>query len=85
MKITKTFGKNILVQPMIRSQVVVEENPSLCEYGKVEAVGSDVKTIKTGDIIGFTVWGLNKLTVENKDYYIVPEDDNFILAYIDEQ
>lgn len=83
MKITRAFGNNILIQPMIRSQIAVSDTPSLCEYGEVIAIGSDVKTIKVGDKISFTVWGLNSVDLEGSKYYLVPEDPKFILSYID--
>lgn len=80
----KPFGKNILVSPIAKKQVLVNENKSLCEYGLVSAVGSNVKNVSVGDKIGFTIWGLNKLAVEGTDYYFVPEDDRFILGVIKE-
>ena len=82
MKITKPFGCNILIEPMIESQLAVSEEPSLCAYGKVLAVGNEVKNIKEGDLISFKLWGLAETKVEGVKYYLVPEDDKFILAYV---
>ena len=79
----KPFGNNILVQPVVKSQVLVSDTGTLCEYGKVTAVGSEVKTIKEGDTIGFLVWGTRKLEVEDTMYYFIPEDPKFLLGTIE--
>lgn len=80
----KPFGKQILVQPVIKSQIAVSDNVSLCEYGKVIDIGDDVQKIKVGDEIGFTVWGLNHIEINGIKYYFVLEDTNFILGTIHE-
>lgn len=79
----KPFGNQILVEPVEQKQVLVSRQKSLCEYGKVLAVGSDVKHVKVGDTIGFTVWGLNSLEVEGKKHYFVQEDSQFLLGTIE--
>lgn len=79
----KPFGNQILVEPVEQKQVLVSQQKSLCEYGKVLAVGSDVKHVKVGDTIGFTVWGLNSLEVEGKKHYFVQEDSQFLLGTIE--
>ncbi len=81
--ITKPFGKNIQIEPIENKQVLVSDQGSLCEYGKVIAVGSDVKEIKVGDTIGYLVWGINSLKVGEKKYYFVPETDDFILGHVE--
>lgn len=74
----KPFGKNILIEPYTKQQIL--STGSLCEYGTVLAIGSDVKEVKVGDKIGFTIWGLNALEVEDRKYYFVPEDTRFVLG-----
>lgn len=78
----KPFGNNILIEPITESQIALSDTPSLCSYGNVLDVGEEVKKIKKGDKIGFTVWGLNHLDVEGKRYYFVPETPEFILGKI---
>lgn len=78
----KPFGKNILVQPTVKSQVLVSDSGTLCEYGKVVAVGSEVIHVKEGDEVGFLVWGIQKLEVEDQTYYFIPENSDFLLGYI---
>ena len=76
----KPFGKNILIEPIEKKQILISERKSLCEYGKVIDIGEDVKYIKVGDTVGYTVWGVNHLEVDDKRYYFIPETDEFILG-----
>ena len=76
----KPFGNNILVKPYEQDTILKSTEGGLCEYGTVEEVGSGVKEIKVGDIIGFTVWGVNKLNIENEKFYFIPEDERFLLG-----
>lgn len=76
------FGKNILIKPEAKKRVLAADQGTLCEYGKVIAVGNDVKSIKVGDTIGFLAWGIRKLMVDKETYYFVPEDDDFILGIL---
>lgn len=78
----KPFGNNILVEPVEKKQVLVSDQSPLCEYGKVISIGSDVEHIKVGDTIGFTVWGINKLEINDKKYYFIAEDARFLLGTI---
>ena len=77
------FGKNVLVQPHESDTILKSAEGSLSEYGTVIAVGSKVETLKVGDTIGFTIFGINALEVEGKKAYLVPETDEFILATIE--
>lgn len=80
----KPYGKNILIQPTAKAEVLVSEQGTLCEYGKVLAIGDDVKTIKVGDTIGFLVWGISKVVVQDETFYFIPETSDFILGFIEE-
>lgn len=84
MKITP-FGKNILIEPLQRKQVLLSDQGALCEYGKVVAIGDEVTKIKEGDLVGFLVWGVQKLEVEDKFYYFIPETSDFILGLMTEE
>ncbi len=76
----KPFGSNILVKPTKKKQVVVSDSGTLCEYGEVLAIGDEVQKIKVGDIIGFLIWGINSLQIENEKYYFIGETSDFILG-----
>lgn len=77
----KPFGDQILVSPIEDKRVLGER--SLCEYGEVIAVGADVKYIKPGDKIGFLVWGLNSLKIDDEKFYFVQETPEFVLGTVE--
>ena len=82
-KIEKPFGNNIWVKPIEKEQVLVSDRRTLCEYGEVMGVGKDVQEVKVGDIIAFTIWGLNSIDIDEKTrYYIVQENPDFLLAQL---
>ena len=45
------------------------------QSGKVEAVGEEVKQIKTGDTVLFDRYGGSKINLDNIEYLIVKEED----------
>jgi co-chaperonin GroES (HSP10) len=79
----KPFGNNILVRPLERKQTLVADEAVLCSYGDVLAIGKEVKEIKVGDIIGFTVFGLNSLEIDNEKHFFIPETAEFLLGTIE--
>lgn len=45
------------------------------QKGKVEAIGSDVKQVKVGDIVLFDKYSGSKITMDNTEYLIIKEED----------
>lgn len=84
MKNIKPFGKNILIEPEERKTVLAMDQGSLCEYGRIVAIGNDVQTLRVGETVGFLVWGISKLEIDEKTYYFLPESSDFILGTIEE-
>lgn len=78
----KPFGNRILVKPVEHKQVLVNDDGGLSEYGDVVAVGDEVKIIKIGDRVGFSVFGVEKLMVEEEKYYFIEENSEFLLCTI---
>ena len=79
----KPFGDQILIKPIVKKQILVGEAAPMCEYGTVIAIGSQVEHVKVGDTLGFTVWGINSLQIDNEKYYFIQEDPKFILGKIE--
>lgn len=75
----KPFASQILVKP-IEQKEILSNGKSLCQYGTVIATGNDVETIRVGDIIAYTIWGLNHIEYNGEKYYFVIEDPRFILG-----
>lgn len=78
------FGNQILVKPIEKQQVLVSDDGTLSEYGVVEAVGSEVQEIKIGDKIGFSVFGIEKLIIDEQKYYFIRESPEFLLCTIND-
>lgn len=77
------FSNQILVKPIPKKQRLIADQGTLCEYGDVMAVGPEVKGIKVGDVIGFNVWGIKTLEIDNEKYRFIQEDSPFILAKLE--
>ena len=45
------------------------------QKGVIEAVGSEVKEIKVGDVILFDKYSGSKINIENNEYLIIKEED----------
>jgi len=45
------------------------------QKGTIEAVGSDVKEIKVGDVILFDKYSGSKVVIDNNEYLIIKEED----------
>lgn len=82
--LVKPYGTRILVKPAAKTQVLVSDSGTLCEYGKVVAIGTEVKNVKEGDTIGFVVWGIEKLDVRDEIFYFLDEKSDYILGFIEE-
>lgn len=80
----RPFGNRILVKPVEKAQVLVGDDGTLNEYGEVIAIGPTVSHIKVGDKIGFSVFGVEKLIIEDEKYYFLQEDVEFLLATIED-
>jgi len=82
------FGNNILVKPHENQTILKSSEGSLCEYGEIIALSTELLNansnceLKVGDIIGYTIWGVNRLEIENEKYYFIPYDSRFILGVI---
>lgn len=76
----RPFGKNILVVPTKKKQILVSDMNPLEAYGDVVAIGNKVEEVKVGDTIMFTKWGIRENEIEGEKYYFVKEDDDFFLG-----
>lgn len=45
------------------------------QRGKIEAIGSEVKSVKAGDAVLFDKYSGSKITFENTEYLILKEED----------
>jgi co-chaperonin GroES (HSP10) len=80
--IIKPFGDRILVKPIEHKTILVGDDGTLNEYGEVIAIGDAVKKINIGDKIGFSVFGIEKLVIEEEKFYFLQESPEFLLGTI---
>lgn len=81
--IIKPFGNRILVKPVEKQQVLVGDDGILNEYGEVIAIGDLVQKIQIGQKVGFSVFGVEKLVIDEQKFYFIQENDEFLLAIIE--
>lgn len=79
------FGRQILIKPVERKQVLVSDDSTLNEYGEVIAIGGSVYQIKVGDKVGFSVFGVEKLVIDDVKHYFIQESDEFLLCTITDE
>lgn len=78
----KAYGKNIIVEPENKKKVI-GDTAMYHLFGKVLSVGDSVTKIEVGDMIGFTMWGVNELVEANgKKHFFVQDNEDFILGII---
>lgn len=78
----KAYGRNIIVEPEKRKKVI-GDTASHHLFGTVLSVGDLVKNIEAGDIIGFTMWGVNELVeADGKKHFFIQDNEDFILGII---
>jgi len=79
----KPFGRNIMFAPLSKDKIIGDTSKFFL-IGTVLAIGSEVKTVKVGDQIGYTQWALNKIvTPDKKEAFFCHEDDDYILGIYD--
>lgn len=81
-KIWKAYGNNIQVAP-ISKEKIIGDTAKYYLYGHVLSVGEEVKNIKVGDEIAWTLWGLKEiLQADGTKHYFVQDNPDFILGII---
>jgi len=77
----KPLGDRLVVEPIEQNEttasglVLPETAKEKPQKGKVEAVGSEVKELKVGNIILFDKYSGSKVNIDGTDYLIVKEED----------
>lgn len=82
-KITPLFN-HILIKPVEKKSVLASQSINFCDYGEVIKFGPECPTnlIEVGDVIAYTVWGLNHIEIDGTKHFLVPYDSRFILGLV---
>ena len=73
---------HILVKPIKSESFLEGELKPIEEKGVVIKIGDECDYVNVGDVLLFNSWGVNK--TPGGEYYVIPEDKEFILCKIDE-
>lgn len=77
----KPYFNLMVVEPIEKNDTLVADGDKKFNlYGKVLAIGPDVKQVQVGDCIGFSLWALTHLEINDNRYYFVPEVDGIGLV-----
>jgi len=83
----KPFEKRIMIEPEETKSVLVSSDNKFQQVGKIIAVGYrpwymfwKPRFLNVDDRVMFNVWGVDSVTYDDKDYYFVLEDSDFILC-----
>ncbi len=80
----KPYRNNIKIAPESKNKIIGDTSKFYL-FGKVLDVGSEVKDIKAGDTVGYTLWGLTELVeADGTKHYFVQDNADFILAVANE-
>ena len=66
-----------------KSDTLLQDDKNLIQKGEVVDAGPEA-FCKVGDIVIFNSWGLDKITINEKDYYFIIDSDDFILSIVSE-
>ena len=79
------YKTNILIEPTSKNKIIGDTSTKYL-YGTVLAVGSEVKDIKVGDVLGYTQWGTNKIVMaDGKEHYFLQDNSEFILGILENE
>lgn len=74
------YGNNLLIAPASKNKIIGDTSKFYL-YAEVLDVGNEVKNIKKGNWVGFTLWGLNEiLEADGTKHFYVKDDPKFILG-----
>lgn len=76
------FGRRIYLKPEEAKTLIQSSDNKRIVRATVLAVGDECKTIKAGDTIIFTTWGIDEVDINGTTHYFLLESDEFILAKI---
>ena len=75
-------GRRLEIQ-VAKSDTLLQDEKNLIQKGEVVDAGPEA-FCKVGDIILFNSWGLDKITINDKDYFFIIDNDEYVLSIISE-
>ena len=75
-------GRRLEIE-VAKSDTLLQDEKNLIQKGEVVDAGPEAYC-KVGDIIIFNSWGLDKVTINEKDYYFIIDNDEYVLSVVSE-
>lgn len=77
------YGNNIEILPVAKNKII-GDTAKYYLFGTVVSKGEKVNaSIEIGDIIGYTLWGVNKIEDSNgEEHFFIQDNPDFILGII---
>lgn len=76
----ESYKTNIQVKPIDKGKII-GNTAKYYLYGEVVGVGSEVKDIKVGDMVGYTIFGVEEiLEADGTKTFYLQDNPDFILA-----
>jgi hypothetical protein len=66
-----------------KSDSLLQDDKMLIQKGKITDAGPDA-VCEVGDIIIFNSWGLDKISLNDKDYFYILDTDEFVCKTLSE-
>lgn len=76
----KPFGKRIHIKPEEENTFIKSSDNTKIVRGVAVAVGPECTSVKAGDKVIFTAWGVDEVNINGEKLYFLIESDEFILA-----
>ena len=73
-------GRRLEIE-VAKSDTLLQDEKNLIQKGEVVDAGPEAYC-KVGDIIIFNSWGLDKISVNEKEYYFILDTDEFVLSIL---
>lgn len=67
------YFEYVLVEPVMKEDIVLADTGKLETFGKVVAVGPEVTNTKIGDYVAFELWDIKDCSINAKKLYSVQE------------
>ncbi len=76
-------GRRLKIE-VYKSDSLLQDERSLIQKGTVIGAGPEA-VCKVGDVIVFNAFGLDKVTIDDKDVYYIIDTDEFLLEIVPKQ
>ena len=73
-------GRRLEIE-VAKSDTLLQDEKNLIQKGEVVDAGPEAYC-KIGDIVIFNSWGLDKISVNDKEYYFILDTDEFVLKIL---